>query len=68
MDPCDFWLFHHLKTQLKGDRYESRHDILRNTMAKLYSIRIESIQKCFEDWRDLWEKCVQSQGDYFEGE
>jgi len=42
MAPCDFWLFAHLKTQLKGTRFESRNDIIRNTTAKLYSIRKEA--------------------------
>jgi len=41
---------------------------MRNTTAKLYSIRKEAFQKCFEQWRNHWEKCVQSQGDYFEGD
>jgi len=68
MAPCDFWLFPHLKTQLKGTRSESRDDIIRNTTAKLYSIRKEALQKCFEQWWNRWEKCVQSQGDYFEGD
>jgi hypothetical protein len=36
MAVCDFWLFPHLKTQLKGTRFESRDDIVRNTTAKLY--------------------------------
>jgi hypothetical protein len=37
-------------------------------MAKLYSIRKEAFQKCFEKWWSRWEKCVQSQGDYLEGD
>ena len=68
MAPCDFWLFPHLKTQLKGTRFESRNDIIRNTTANLYSIRKEAFQKCFKHWRNRWEKCVQSQGDYFKGD
>jgi len=68
MAPCDFWLFPHLKMQLKGTRFESRNDIIRNTMTKLYSICKEAFQKCFEQWRNRWEKCVQLQGDYFEGD
>jgi predicted N-formylglutamate amidohydrolase len=38
MASCDFWLFPRLKMQLKGTRFESRDDIIRNTTAKLYSI------------------------------
>ena len=65
---CDFFLFPHLKTQLKGTRFVSWDDIIWNTMAKLYSIRKEAFQKCFEKWQNRWEKRVQSQGDYFEGD
>ena len=54
MAPCDFWLLLHLKTQLKGTRFESRDDITRNTTVKLYSIRKEAFQKCFEQWRNRW--------------
>jgi len=39
MAPCDFWLFLHLKTQLKGARFESRDDFIRNTTAMLNSTR-----------------------------
>jgi len=47
MAPCDFWLFPHLKTQLRGIWFESRDDIIWNTLAKLYSVRKEAFQKCF---------------------
>jgi hypothetical protein len=68
MAPCDFWLFPHLKMQLKGTQFDSRDDIIWNITAKLYSIRKVAFQKCFEQWQNHWEKCVQSQGDYFEGD
>jgi histone-lysine N-methyltransferase SETMAR len=45
MAPCDFWLFPHLKTQLKGTRFESRDDIIWNMTAKLYFICKEAFQK-----------------------
>jgi hypothetical protein len=66
--PCDFWLLTQLITQLKGIRFESRDDIIWNTTAKLYSTRKEVFQKCFEQWQNRSEKCVQSQGDNFEGD
>jgi hypothetical protein len=68
MAHCDFWLFLHLKTQLKGAQFESRDDIIRNMTAKLHTVRKEAFQKCFEQWQNYWEKCDQSQGDYFEGD
>ena len=26
-----------------------------------------SFQKCFEDWKERWHKCIISEGGYFEG-
>jgi hypothetical protein len=45
-----------LNTQLKGTRFESRDDIIRNTTAKLYSIRKQAFQKCFEQCRKRWKQ------------
>jgi len=66
--PWDYWLFPHLKTQLKGTRFESQDDIIWNTTVKLYSIHKKVFRKCFKQWWIRWEKCVQSQGDYFKGD
>jgi 8-oxo-dGTP pyrophosphatase MutT (NUDIX family) len=33
MAPCDYWLFPHLKTQLKGTRFESRDIFAENKNA-----------------------------------
>ena len=68
MAPCDFWLFPKLKMPLKGARFESREDIMRNATAQLYVIPQEAFQKCFQQWQDRWKKCVHYQGDYFEGD
>ncbi|CAH2103738.1 unnamed protein product [Euphydryas editha] len=37
------------------------HQVLKAIPKKDYS-------DCFEDWKNLWEKCVLSDGDYFEGD
>jgi [histone H3]-lysine36 N-dimethyltransferase SETMAR len=68
MAPCDFWLFPKLKTPLKGTRFQSREDIMQKTTAELYAIPEQAFQRCFQQWRERWEKCVQSQGEYFEGD
>jgi hypothetical protein len=68
MAPCDFWLFPKLKMSLKGTRFESREDIMRNTTARLITIPKDAFQKCFQQWQNRWEKCVHYQGDYFEGD
>ena len=68
MAPCDFWLFPKLKTTLKGKRFESREEIMRKTTAELYSIPKSTFQRCYQQWQHRWEKCVHSQGEYFEGD
>ncbi|PNF38932.1 hypothetical protein B7P43_G07456 [Cryptotermes secundus] len=61
MAPCDFWLFPKLKMPLKGTRFESREDIMRNAMAWLITIPKDVIQKCFQQWQKRWEKRVHYQ-------
>ncbi|PNF20204.1 hypothetical protein B7P43_G16409 [Cryptotermes secundus] len=68
MAPCDFWLFPKLKMLLKGTQFESREDIMRNATARLITIPKDAFQKCFQQWRKCWERCVHYQGDYFEGD
>jgi hypothetical protein len=58
--PCDFWLFPKLKMPLKG----AREDIMRNATTQLNTIPKDAFQKCFQQWRFRWDKCVHYQGDY----
>ncbi|KAJ4439803.1 hypothetical protein ANN_07931 [Periplaneta americana] len=50
--PCDFWLFPKLKTPLKGSRFESREEIMRNATRELNTIPKEDFQRCFRQWKD----------------
>lgn len=68
MAPGDFWLFPKLKMPLKGSRFESREDIMKNATAQLVAIPKQDFQKCFQQWKNRWIKCVESQGAYFEGD
>jgi transposase len=66
--PCDFWLFPKLKRPLKGSRFDSRKDIMRNATKDLRNLLGEALQKCFQQWKKCWAKCVESQGGCFEGD
>jgi transposase len=68
MAPCDFWLFPKLKRPLKGSRFDSREIIMQNATKELRSLPEEAFQKCFQQWKERWAKCVESQGAYFEGD
>jgi hypothetical protein len=68
MAPCDFWLFLRLKAPLKDSCFDSREDIMQNATKELRSLPEEAFQKCFQQWKECWAKCVESQGAYFEGD
>jgi len=65
--PCNFWLFPKVKMTMKGKRFESIQDIMLATTAQLRTLTKENLQNCFRKWQERWDKCVQSEGEYFEG-
>lgn len=66
--PCDFFLFPTLKKTLKGRRFEDLESIRTNATEKLRHFTETDFQSCFRQWKVRWTKCVQSQGEYFEGD
>ena len=66
--PADFYLFPKLKFSLKGHRFDSIEDIQANKERVLNTLKKENFQECFQKWKHCWNRCVQSQGDYFEGD
>nr|XP_042900069.1 histone-lysine N-methyltransferase SETMAR-like [Parasteatoda tepidariorum] len=64
--PSYFWLFPKLKTSLKGSRFESKEEIMRNATMEQNTIPKEDFQRCFQQWKDRWARCVEAQGIYFE--
>ena len=65
--PCHFWLFLKVKITTKGKRFESIQDIEAATTAQLKTLTKEDFQNCFRKWQERWDKCVRSEGEYFEG-
>jgi hypothetical protein len=63
--PRDFALFPKLKKKLKG-RFETVSDIQRESQAVLDSIEENDFHGAFEAWKKRWDRCIHSQGDYFE--
>jgi hypothetical protein len=66
--PCDFALFPKLKIKLKGRRFETVSDIQRESPAVLDSIKENDFHGAFEEWKKRWDRCIRSQGEYFEGD
>jgi hypothetical protein len=65
--PCDFALFPKFKMKMKG-RFETVSDIQRELQAVLDTIEENDFHGAFEAWRKRWDRCIRSQGDYFEGD
>ena len=66
--PCDFFLFPKLKEVIKGTRFQDSEAIKTALTRELRAITEESFQECVEAWQRRLEKCIQAQGDYFEGD
>jgi len=66
--PGDFFLFPKLKSTLKGRRFNTINEIQKNSTNELFSIPKEAFQKAFQSWQKRWERCVASEGNYFEGD
>ena len=65
--PNDFFLFTNIKEILKGRHFDDSDDIRSNTTAALKAISQNQFQNCFERWTRRWNRCIASQGQYFEG-
>jgi hypothetical protein len=52
--------------KLKGRRFETVSDIQRESQAVLHSIRDNAFHGAFEAWKKRWDRCICSQGDYFQ--
>jgi hypothetical protein len=66
--PADFFLFPKLKSTPKGRRFESIEAINTNLLAHLRSIPKTAFQECFRTLKKRWQRCLQSRGEYFEGD
>ncbi|KYN39393.1 hypothetical protein ALC56_06212 [Trachymyrmex septentrionalis] len=66
--PCDFFLFPKLKRPMKGRRFATIEQIKAASLEELKAIPKSAFQKCFDDWKKRWHKCIVSEGDYFEGD
>ena len=66
--PADFFLFPKLKSTLKGHRLESVKAIKTNSLAHLRYIPKTAFQECFRTLKKRWQRCIQSRGEYFEGD
>ena len=65
--PCDFFLFPRLKGIVKGIRFVDVEAIKEAVTRELKAIPEQAFQECMVAWQRRMERCVEQQGDYFEG-
>jgi len=66
--PCNFFLFPHMKGQMKGKHSAEVSELKKKMPEVLNNINMEEFQKCFQQWEKYWYKCTESKGEYFEGD
>ena len=65
---CDFALFPKMKFQLKGRHFDSVEEIQNESQAVLDGLQEKNFRGAFKAWQKRWDRCIRSQGDYFEGD
>ena len=66
--PCDFYVFPKMKLQLKGWHFVSTEEIQAESQQVLNILMPAGFNECFQKWQNRWDRCIQAQGDYFEGD
>ncbi|GFV94997.1 protein GVQW3 [Trichonephila clavipes] len=66
LSPCDFFLFPKLKNLLKGHHFGTLEDI--QTAVTDQTIPISEFHQYYEEWKKRLQRCVASEGSYFEGD
>ena len=55
-----------MKRDLKGKRFQNVEEMREKMTEALKAIPLQEFQNCFEEWKKQWDKCIDSQGEYFE--
>ncbi|GFX89248.1 putative transposase [Trichonephila clavipes] len=66
LSPCDFFLFPKLKNHLKGHHFGTLQKIQMTVTDQLKTIPISEFHQCYEEWKKRLQRCVASEGSYFE--
>ena len=57
-----------MKAVLKGTHFASVEEIKAAVTCQLRDLKEEDFTECFQGWQKQINKCIDSEGDYFEGE
>ena len=57
-----------MKQVIKWMHFANVAEIQQESLAALDSIAVEDFRQCFQQWEHCRDRCIQSEGQYFEGE
>ena len=66
--PLRFFLVPQMQLVLRGQHLGDVTTIKSETTSLLKGLREEEFQVCFQQWKRRWDKCIVSNGEYFEGD
>ena len=61
-------MFPKMKLQLKGQRFLSIEEFQAEPQQVLNTLTQENFKECFQKRQNRWDRCIQAQGAYFEGD
>jgi len=57
-----------MKKTLKGNSFATVEEVKTASQEALNSIELQHFQRCFTQWEKRLDKCIASNGEYFEGD
>jgi len=57
-----------MKLLLKGRRFTFTEEVQAELQQILNTLTPADFNECFQKWQNHWDRCIQNQGDYFEGD
>jgi hypothetical protein len=57
-----------LKIELKGRHFDTIEVFEAESQAVLNALTEHNYQNAFNKWQKRWERCIPTEGDYFEGD
>jgi len=65
--PCDFFLFPKIKKELGGKKFDKVENLARSIQSIADNIPKEEYYKSFQEWQRRLKRCIDANGNYFEG-
>ena len=66
--PATFCLFPWMKKVLKRKHFANEEELKQKIAESLKGIKIDEFKNCFEQWKKCLDRCIASNGEYFEGD